>query len=226
MSTPPIVVCTVGSPSIHVLEASVRTYAPDSDFIVHHGKRSTFGEAYNNALEAAFEEYDEVIMSNDDVVLTPTTMQLLMEDVQEIKKRAGDRVALVASMCDNARPSQNIRFKLGDSDELTGIKWKSELFVKQVPVVAPIFAWVSKKAFQKVKFPPITWWSDDVICEDLIRAGFLLFISRSYVHHAMSMTLGDNYDELRNEALPWVEKHRPEYLSDFMGKRMKGFYHG
>lgn len=224
--TPPIVICTTGSPSLQVLEASVRAYSPNTELIVHKNERSTFGQAYNAALEQAFQKYDEVIISNDDVVITPNTMQVLMEDVEDIKRTSGGRAALISTMCDNARPCQNIRFKISSDDNIEGIKWKSENFIKQVPIVAPIFAWMSKRAFQAVKFPPITWWSDDVICEDLKKAGFLLFISRAYVHHAMSMTVGDDYKELQNEALPWVEKHRPEYVKDFLETRTKGFYHG
>lgn len=214
----PIVACTIGSPTVAVLKASAEAYAPDHPLLIHSGPPSTFGDAYNQAMEEAYKTYDEIIVANDDVVLTPTTMKILLEDVAELKKVV-DKIGFVATMADNARPVQNVRFRFGDEDEIKFGRWPSESLIKQVPVIAPIFAWYSKKAFEVVKFPPITWWSDDIICDDLEKAGFKNFISRSYVHHVGSNTVGKNYDKLANEALPWVKANRANFLKELENRR-------
>lgn len=216
----PIVVCTIGSKSVEVLKRSVEVYAPENKLIVNEVDRSSFGESYNTALEKAFKEYDEVIVSNDDVVLTPTTIQILLSDVQKLKT-AVDKIGFVATMADNVRMSQNIRLKFLDDDQIMYGRWKSEQLIKQVPVIAPIFAWYSKKAFEVAKFPPITWYSDDIICEDLNRAGYKNFVSTAYIHHVGSSTIGVDYHKLRDEAMPWIAKNRPEYLQE-LNRRLYG----
>jgi hypothetical protein len=211
----PIVVCTAGSPCIEVMKASVRSYAPDHELIIHSGPKTTFGEAYNTALTKAFERYDEVIVSNDDVVLTPTSLTTLMNDVQKLKNGPEKiKIGFVGTMHDSARPGQNIRYSFFERDEINFGKWTSENFIKLVPVVAPIFAYLSKEAFAVAQFPPISWYSDDIICEDLTSAGFKHFISSSYVHHVGSSTMGHKYNELREEALPWIYENRPQYMEE------------
>lgn len=209
----PIVVCTIGSPSLAVLEASVQTYAPEHPLIVHRGATGSFGGDYNQALAEAFKTYDEVIVANDDVVLTPNTMRLLLEDVEKLKT-AVDKIGFVATLADNVRASQNIRVQFFNDDQIVYGRWRSEDVIKQVPVIAPIFAWMPKAAFQAVQFPPITWWSDDIICEDFTAAGFKMFVSRAYVHHVGSNTVGHDYERLKSQARPWVEANRPQYLSE------------
>lgn len=216
----PIVACTIGSLSLPVLKASVDAYAPDHPLIVHSGPATSFGEAYNQALTKAFKAHDEVIVANDDVVLTPTTMSTLLEDVAKLKT-AVDKIGFVAAMADNVRASQNIRVQFFQDDEIIYGRWRSEDMIKQVPVIAPIFAWMPRAAFEAVQFPPITWWSDDIVCEDMTRAGFKLFVSRAYVHHVGSSTIGTDYESLKKQAMPWVEANRPEYLNE-LDRRVKG----
>lgn len=217
--TTPIVVCTVGSPSLAVLEASVATYAKDHPLIVRRYENSNFGDSYNRALTEVFEEYDEVIVSNDDVVLHPTTIPTLLADVEKLKQGGVPQIGFVATMADNVRPGQNIRYQFYQQDEIVYGKWKSEQLIKKVPVIAPIFAWMSKEAFQAAQFPPINWYSDDVICEDLTKLGYSHFISSAYIHHVGSSTIGINYDKLRDEALPWIKANRPEFLEE-LNKRL------
>lgn len=216
----PIVVCTIGSPSVAVLRTSVETYAPNHPLIVTSGSSNSFGEAYNQALSEAFKTYDEVIVANDDVVLTPNTMSLLLEDIDRLKT-VENKIGFVATMADNVRPGQNIRTQFFPDDQIVYGRWRSEGLIKQVPVIAPIFAWMPKQAFEAVQFPPITWWSDDIICEDLTQAGFKMFVSRAYVHHVGSNTIGTDYDRLKNQALPWVQQNRPQYMKE-LEKRATG----
>lgn len=209
----PIVACTVGSPCVKVMKASIETYSPETPFLLYEFEKSTFGECYNKALTEAFETYDEVIVANDDVVLTPTTMSKLLEDVEKLKKEIGvDKLGFVATLLDNGRLCQNVRLKyFGEDDTYFGGKWKSEHIIKKTPVIAPIFAYLSKRAFSAAQFPPTNWYSDDLICYDLEQAGFSHFISTAYIHHVGSATIGENYEKLSNEALVWIRKNRPEF---------------
>jgi GT2 family glycosyltransferase len=215
MNKLPIVVCTIGTPCIEVLKVSAKIYAPDHELIIHEGERSTFGEAYNKALSEAFQKYDEVIVANDDIVLTPTSMKILLEDVQKLKDALKPKeLGFVGAMHDNARPGQNVRYKFFLDDTISFGKWKSENSIKLTPVVAPIFSYLSKTAFEAVQFPPISWYSDDIICEDLNALGYKHFISRSYVHHVGSYTMGTNYNAAREEAMPWIRENRPQHLEE------------
>ena len=215
----PVVVCTVGSPSINVLKSSLQTYAPDYELLIHNVSNSNFGESYNKALAEAFEKYDEVIISNDDIVITPTTIPTLLSDVKKLKDGGVEKIGFVAALADTVRPSQNVRYKFASDDEIVYGKWKSEQMIKLVPVIAPIFAWLPKEAFQVAQFPPINWYSDDVICDDLTKLGFKNFVSTSYVHHVGSSTIGTDYEKLRKEALPWIEKNRPDLLQELDNRR-------
>jgi hypothetical protein len=216
----PIVACNIGSKSVEVLKSSVATYNPDTPLLISYPKRSTFGQCYNEALALAFETYDEVFIANDDVVLTPTTISDLMSDVNKLKEHFKQnpqegRLGYVATMADNIRLSQNVRYKFfGDNDEMYGGKWKSEGQIKCVPVIAPIFAWLSKEAFTVAQFPPINWYSDDIQCDDLTKAGFKHFVSTAYIHHVGSSTIGLDYDKLYKEALPWIQENRPDFLPE------------
>lgn len=195
---PPIVICTIGNPGVAVLESSIFAYAPGHEYHLFEEERSTFGEAYNRAMDKVFKDHDEIIISNDDVVLTPDTLPVLMEDVTLLKERHGDKLGVVATFTDNARASQDVKF--------------SKIERKQQDRVSPIFAWISKKAFDVARFPPLNWYSDDVLCEDLIGQGFKNYVSRAYVHHAGSQTVGIDYQKLNAEAMPWLQENRPNYL--------------
>jgi len=220
----PIVACSVGSPTVEMLIASHRLYASEHKLIVHYDKPTTFGENYNNLLDEVFRKYDEVIVANDDIVLNPTCTKILIEDVNYLKKNFGieNKLGFVGAMHDMARPVQNIRYKFSDDDVLQFEKWKTETLIKQVPVVAPIFAYLSREAFSVAKFPLTNWYSDDIICEDLTKAGFYHFISTSYVHHVGSATLGPKERNLEHsaKAMMWIKENRPEHLEE-MNKRFK-----
>jgi len=198
----PIVVCTVDDKCLPVLKSSVKAYAPNVDLISHKVERSTFGECYNAAMSEAFKTHDEIIISNDDVVLTPTTYNTLIEDVNELKHQHGQLLGLVGACSDNVRNEQNIRY----NDLTKTVKLRA---------ISPLFAWVSKHAFQFAQFPHINWFSDDLMCEDLNISGFTHYVSRAYVHHAGSQTIGKDTHKLYLDAIKWIEINRPEYLALF-----------
>jgi len=198
----PILVCTVTGRSLPVLEASVKAYCSDVSLIAHHVDRSTFGQSYNTALDEAFKQYDEVIIANDDVVLTPSTYTTLLEDVAALKSEHGDKVGIVGARSDCVREAQNIKENLPE-----------EVF--STLYVSPLFAWIPKIVFDITRFPHTNWFSDDMICMDLNYAGFTNWVSRAYVHHAGSQTVGNNTWEMYLQAIDWIEKNRPERLHRF-----------
>ena len=74
---------------------------------------------------------------------------------------------------------------------------------------------ISKEAFKEAQFPPINWYSDDVICKDLNALGYRHFISRAYVHHAGSQSIGKDVMKQLEEAKPWIQENRPEYFKEW-----------
>jgi hypothetical protein len=195
-----IVLCTMGSRSIAPMLSSICEYGGSFGLHVFRPMQKTFGESYNIAMTDAFSFCDEMIIANDDVVLWPNTMQLLIEDVIRAKMMHGDKAGFVAARADNIRPPQRIR--LGENCDMERARF-----------VSPVFAWLSKKAFETARFPPLNWFSDDVMCEDLNRQGFVHYFSRACIHHAGSLTIGGDYSKHINEARPWIRENRPEYES-------------
>ena len=199
--TPPIVVCTLGSPSLEVLKASIKAYAPETELFVAHPQPSTFGQSYNEFMTEVFDMgYTEMLIANDDIVLTPSTLPDLMADVSICKQRHGDKLGLVAVHSDYVRPVQDIR-------------QYTQPQLREVPVVAPILAWISRSAFIDAPFPPINWYSDDIQCRDLVQKGYHHYVSRAYVHHAGSQTIGRDNARCHNDALPWIRANRPDFLA-------------
>ena len=62
----PIVVSTVGSRSLGVMQCSVRTYNTDINLVIIEGTLGNFGDDYNHAMEYAFQDREEIIIANDD----------------------------------------------------------------------------------------------------------------------------------------------------------------
>lgn len=217
----PIVICTGSESRVSdILVKSLEVYAPEYEPIIYRNNDGSFGAAMNNILEDVFTIFDEVIIANDDVVITPYTMPVFMEDIETIKRDYGSKVGLIATLADNTRRSQSIRCAMDERDYVSQGKWVSENYIKVVPVVAPIFSYMPKKAFQVARFPPIDWYSDDIICEDLKNAGFNIFVSRAYVHHAGSATIGKDYDVQSGKSIEWIRVNRPEHFKE-MSRRSK-----
>ena len=194
----PIVVCTLGSRSLGVLQTSVKIYNPDVDLLIYEGFMGNFGDDYNAVMELAFRDHEEIIIANDDIVLTPNSYIRLMEDVEFLKNRFPRNLGFVAARSDYARPQQSIA---------NGI----EPHIIKCECVSPLFAYISKEAFVKAKFPPINWFSDDVMCKDLEKLGYQNFVSRSYVHHVGSQTVGFDFRNLMDAPKEWIKENRPDY---------------
>ena len=221
----PIVIATVRGHGLAVLLESIKQYAPEcpvylrgpesvlenfqADYKIY-GQPRNFGDDYNEVIEAALKDWSSCIVANDDIVLTPTSVKVLLEDVEIIRTMDGVKAGWVASRTDAARSGQNVR--IGQPGErLSFFKFPSEAHIKMVGEVSPIFAWISSDAFEEAKFPPLNWYSDDVHCRDLIEKGYSHFVSASYVHHIGSNTIGMNGKQLHQDAMPWLLQNRPKY---------------
>lgn len=225
----PIVICTNGSKAINVLLASIKAYVPDNVEVFIYGKydghedwvdsrfiyigendKTNFGDAYNFAMAQVFmnPQYETVIMANDDVVLDPNTYWLLTHD-RVILKQQGHKVGMVAARSNMASLPQNIRHKQ-ENDAWNGMKWASEDTLAQVEWAAPLFASVDKEGWPG--FPPINFFSDNVLCHDYAGDGYKTFLSRAYVHHVGSSTIGRGMGtDSKNymEAEDWLKANRP-----------------
>lgn len=217
-----IVICTKNARCLPVLAASITMYLPEFFVVYLSGSNmvlpkhrtinskntaTNFGDAYNAVVHQAFDDgHSDVIVCNDDVVLTPYTWQKMAEDLHTIDEK--DR-GWVAARSDYARGMQNIRWK-HKMDKNT-IRHASEGVIIQTEIIAPIFAYIAKDAW--VDFPPLNWFSDDVQCKDIVAKGYKNYISRAYVHHVGSQTCGDDFEQCKEDARPWLEANRPEFMS-------------
>jgi hypothetical protein len=223
----PIVIATVRGHGLAVLLESIKQYAPEcpvylrgpesvlENFEADHkiyGQPRNFGDDYNEVIEAALKDWSSCIVANDDIVLTPTSVKMMLEDVEIIRTMDGVKAGWVASRTDAAPADQNVRIT-EKPEKLNFYKFPSEAHIKMVGVISPIFAWISAEAFEEAKFPPLNWYSDDVHCMDLVRKGYGHYVSASYVHHIGSNTIGMNAKQLHEDAMPWLKENRPEYAS-------------
>lgn len=230
----PIVICTVSNPGVYILLQSIRIYAPETpvflfgkddgemarkilpNIIFRSNKATNFGDAYNEAIDCAFAAgYESVIVSNDDVVLTPTTIKVLNED-SSVLEHGNIKVGFLGARSDYVLHDQNIRFPIS-KDKAMGLKWESEEYIKPTEVIAPIFALLKKEAWDVAKFPSTNWYSDNIICHDLEKAGYKHFVSRSYVHHAGSQTVGTDFEKCHEEPREWIKANRPDMYEAIYG---------
>jgi hypothetical protein len=161
-----------------------------------------FGDDYNAAMEQVFRDHDEIIIANDDIVFNPDSYNLLVEDIEFLKNRYPRNLGFVAARSDCVRPHQSIMHQ-------------REQNILQCQVISPLLAYISKEAFSKAQFPPINWFSDDVICKDLEKFGYQHFISRSYVHHAGSQSIGRDFQKLMDGPREWIKENRPQYFKEW-----------
>ena len=214
-----IAIATTEGKCLPVLAASVTFYVPQdvtvflagSDIIFPRHRTvnmpndaTNFGDAYNAVVKRAFEEVDEVVVCNDDIVFNPTTWKLLGEDVAFLRDKSIP-LGWASARSDYARGLQNIRLGQG---KMEWFRYETENLINITDVIAPICSYISKEAW--VDFPPINWYSDDVQCLDIQKKGFQHAISRAYVHHVGSQTCGFNAKELIQSAQPWIKANRPE----------------
>lgn len=218
----PIVICSKkNSDHLQILLKSVESYVKnpevylccdekvDSAVIKQQiaNKQETAGGAFDVALRHVFKDYNRAILINDDAVLCPNSYKLLTEDWQRLKK---ENVGILSARSDYCLPSHNIRFP-AQNDRVNGLRWASESDVKRVENVAPIFCIIDRDAYTKSGgFPPTNWYSDNVLCEEIKKQGYTVYVSRSYVHHLGEQTEGSNHAVLHKEAMERLKGTRWE----------------
>ena len=204
-----IVIATKESRSLPVLLASINAYVPHDVVVYIAGEErwgigrhikcfpntaNNYGDAYNAIVNKAFELYDEIIVANDDIVLTPTSYTTLGQDVATLKTEQGN-IGWVVARSDYVRPMQ-LAHQLKDTN------------IYKCDRVSPLFGYVSKAVW--VDYPPINWYSDDIQCLEMMKIGYQHYISRSYVHHAGSQTIGMDHHKNHLEAEPWIKENKPD----------------
>lgn len=212
-----IVIATKTAKCLPVLLSSIDAYVPEEVTVILAGSDlecsrhdtinlpnngTNYGDSYNDVVRCAFEMFPEIIVANDDIVLTPTSFDLLIEDKVLLKNH---NVGWLCSRADYVRGLQNIR---DAGKRRNGIKFVEENQVIQSDVLSPLFGMISKEAW--IDYKPINWYSDDIQCLEISAAGYSNYISRSYVHHVGSQTIGMDHNKNDHEARVWLKNNIPE----------------
>jgi hypothetical protein len=203
------------TPHERVFLASLKEYKPRDVEVFRQHSLGNFGTSYNALVDTMMRGgHRTFAIANDDIVLRPDSFQLLNEDI-EICSSEGRPWGVIASRADYVRMGpQNIRFTYGEAQQST-IQNTHELQIVAVPSVAPLLAAYTRESW--VDFPPINFYSDDVQCFDIRAKGYEVFVSRSYVHHVGSQTLGvANYEEDAKKSLDWLLTNRPDFSNFVM----------
>ena len=118
----------------------------------------------------------------------------------------------LCSRADYVRGLQNIR----DAGNLrNGIKFVEENQVIQDDILSPLFGIISREAW--IDYKPINWYSDDIQCLEISAAGYKNYISRSYVHHVGSQTIGMDHGKNDQEARSWIKECMPDFYKAWFG---------
>ena len=221
-----IVIATKTAKCLPVLLASINEYVPQDVTVIISGSDlelprhqtinlpnngTNYGDSYNDAVGYAFDMFPEVIVANDDIVLTPSSYQLLMEDKVLLKNHS---LGWLCSRSDYVRGLQNIR---DAGDKRNGVKFVEEGQIIQDDVLSPLFGLISKEAW--VDYKPINWYSDDIQCVEIKSKGYNNFISRSYVHHVGSQTIGLDHNKNDQEARHWIKANLPELYENWFNPK-------
>ena len=221
-----IVIATKHAKCLPVLFASIDEYVPQDVTVIIAGSDlecsrhntvnlpnngTNYGDSYNDVVRYAFEMFPEIIVANDDIVLTPSSFELLIEDKVLLKNHS---LGWLCSKADYVRGLQNIR----DAGSLrNGVKFVEENQVIQSDILSPLFGIISREAW--IDYKPINWYSDDIQCLEISAAGYKNYISRSYVHHVGSQTIGMDHGKNDQEARSWIKECMPDfYVAWFGGK--------
>ena len=219
-----IVIATKTAKCLPVLLASIDEYVPEEVTVIISGSDlecsrhdtinlpnngTNYGDSYNDVVRYAFEMFPEIIVANDDIVLTPTSFDLLIEDKVLLKNH---NVGWLCSRADYVRGLQNIR---DAGQRRNGVKFVEENQVIQSDILFPLFGIISREAW--IDYKPINWYSDDIQCLEISAAGFTNYISRSYVHHVGSQTIGMDHGKNDQEARSWIKNSMPEFYEAWFG---------
>ena len=212
-----IVIATKNAKCLPVLLASIEAYVPHYVMTFISGSPqcckslrsvnitntgNTYGESYNTIVNKAFEMYDNIIVANDDVVLTPDTYRKMEEDLEYLTGR-GHKIGWLGARSDYAHPTQLVQ-NLDPN------------LIHHSTRISPLFAYVNRQAW--VDYEPINWYSDDIQCIDMNQKGYEHFVSRAYVHHVGSQTIGTDNQKNHLQPQEWIKTNRPIMYEKFYAK--------
>jgi hypothetical protein len=219
---------------LRVALASIAAYAPEADLVVawngleeprdlppnpkmrliRQAKGITTASAAWNFC-AAQTDADELVVTGDDVVFHPDTLQTLLADVSIVREQAPDRpIGFMAARSNYVKGAQNIRCPNNGQLSPNMMSYDSESTILTAPMVVPIASWIEHETFDRVGgFPNTNWFGDDLMCWDLLQLGYVHFVSRAYVHHVgeRSTAQGKSWDVLLAEGLAWLSENRPDF---------------
>ena len=212
---------TLYAPGLDCLVAWQGSEAPDGflpnprlEVVRQPDSCSTYGEAFGFAVERA--PGDELILMNDDAVLLPDTVSTLLQDATLLEHHPeGIRLGLLACRSNFAPGPQNVRSANGGALRPNGMRYDTEDRILPAARGSPVAAYVRRSALDDIGgFPPINWYSDDLMCFDLLERGYANFVSRAYVHHiGMRSTTegGVTMEQLDRAGRDWIREHRPDF---------------
>ncbi len=223
----PIGICSKNEKCLPVLLKSIELYVPEDVEIfitspniqslprhkVHHFVHTyeTGGAAHNFMAHKIFETHDSFISIDDDVVLNPNTYSVLIDDVNQLKSM-GIKLGIVAGRTNYAKGFQNIRRGEG---KLYSLGYESESQIVETDYLAGIVAWCQKSTW--IDIAPIDWFSDDLQCNEFIKNGCKLFVSRAYFHHVGSQTFGTDFAKCKENSEGWLRENRPDMHEKYFG---------
>lgn len=224
---------------VRVALASITAYAPGVDVVLAWNGREEPRDLPNNPnirlvkqiegirtasaawnFAATQTDAEELLVFGDDCVLMPDTLEMLFEDLEQIKKaaRPDAKVGFVGARSNYVKGAQNIRASNGG--QLRGIRYDSESRIFEMEMVVPVAAWIRHDVLDSIGgFPNTNWFGDDLACWDLVNAGYTHFLSRAYVHHVGERATGEgkSHQQLLDEGIAWLREHRPDFLKAKLG---------
>ena len=213
--------CTLYAPEHEIVVAWKGPCAPEGflanprlTLVEQPAEADSYGAAFDFATGRT--DAAELVLLNDDAVLTPDTMRLLFEDAALLRRQHADLpLGFLACRSNFIAGPQNIRHPNGGELAANAMRYDSESKIVGVNRISPVCALIPRAALDAIGgFPPINWFSDDLMCWDLARKGYGIFISRAYVHHigqrASTQDVRTETDLLR-EGQAWVREHRPDF---------------
>lgn len=219
---------TTGVPDLNVCLASVRAYGGNGRILVAYSRDSpnvflgdlvddcstqprnahTYGAAMEYLCALALARYpdeSDFILMNDDATLTPTTLDLLLEDVTATTTSYTGPTGFVACRSNYIRPTQQSPHQ----------RHAAQLPLTPADVISPVCAYAPRTLLEDMRgrWPDTNWYSDDIVCHDTRELGYTHYISRAWVHHngesATSRTVG-NPAALEAQGKAWLLEHRPD----------------
>lgn len=190
-------------------------YQPDCDFryidvtlVPQWETNKCYGDACKQLINISSGE--DLLFLNDDTVITPTTIQLLLEDINILKKN-NLPIGLIGLRSNYTAGIQNIRTPHGT---LNGIKYAMEDSIVEVDQVFGVAFYTTRSALNSIPddWTHLNWYSDNLLSYDLKQKGYRHFVSRSYLHHHGAQSTPD-FEKADKEGRDWLKANREDFYA-------------